>query len=348
MVRHRGFACAVGAVVHVVDPKQAARFGESFVSSGAKDDARDARVLVELGRSPVHVPAAWTPPSEARERLNGVLAEHESLVEKRVIETQQLRAKLAQTMPLVEDAIDEMDAKWARALLRAMPTSRDAKRISKAELATLMKGARKATIERMWTAIEDTHPLGMSTNEADFVRRFVARTLDRLAQLDEQIVAVMAEIETALDAFAEADAILDIPGFGVKLTACVLLFGDFEGDRDLTALRMGVSPVFVGSGRRADGTPKGVVQMRKTASPTARRAAYLLGRTAVMSLPWAKAQFAASRARGKNAATAYRHVVRSLLRVVGAVVRTGQPYDDQRYVATLKARGVPWAQAMPS
>jgi hypothetical protein len=50
-----------------------------------------------------------------------------------------------------------------------------------------------------------------------------------------------------------------------------------------------------------------------------------------------------ARARGQTAATAYRRIARSLLRILTAVVRTGEPYDDARYVASLKAKGVPWA-----
>jgi len=49
---------AAGASVHVVDPKQARRFGESLCSSQAKDAARDARTLAELGRSHAHRPCS--------------------------------------------------------------------------------------------------------------------------------------------------------------------------------------------------------------------------------------------------------------------------------------------------
>ena len=64
----------------------------------------------------------WTPPSEEATQLSRALARHEALTAKKVRETQQLRATLASMMPLVDQAIDEMDAKWARALVRAMPT----------------------------------------------------------------------------------------------------------------------------------------------------------------------------------------------------------------------------------
>ncbi len=33
-----------------------------------------------------------------------------------------------------------------------------------------------------------------------------------------------------------------------------------------------------------------------------------------------------------------------MLRILTAMVRTGEDYDDARYVAALKAKGVPWME----
>jgi hypothetical protein len=48
-------------------------------------------------------------------------------------------------------------------------------------------------------------------------------------------------------------------------------------------------------------------------------------------------------ARGQSAATAYRRIARCLLRILSAMVRTGEPYDNDRYVASLRHHGVAWA-----
>jgi hypothetical protein len=80
--------------------------------------------------------------------------------------------------------------------------------------------------------------------------------------------------------------------------------------------------------------------MRKSAPIRARQATYLLGRLAVKHHPWAASQYEAARRRGKNGATAYRHVTRSLLRILHAMVRDGTAYDEAKYEASLRARGV--------
>jgi hypothetical protein len=80
--------------------------------------------------------------------------------------------------------------------------------------------------------------------------------------------------------------------------------------------------------------------MRKATAPRARQSTYLLGRLAVMHHDWAKRQYSAARHRGKKAATAYRQVARSFLRILYAMVRDGTAYDAEHYERALKARGV--------
>ncbi|MEN0063785.1 MAG: hypothetical protein AAGA48_16660 [Myxococcota bacterium] len=106
---------------------------------------------------------------------------------------------------------------------------------------------------------------------------------------------------------------------------------------------MGASPVFVGSGTNRNGAAKGHARMRRSAHARARRTTYLLGHLAAQNLRWASAMYADGRRRGQSAATAYRRIARSLLRILNALVRDQQPHDDDRYVTALKAKGVPWA-----
>lgn len=335
---------AAGAVVHIVDPKQAARFAESLSSSGAKDDPRDACALVAFGRG--RKLGAWTPPNEAQRRLERALAQQEALTNKRSRETQQLREDLKVTQPELEDAIDELDAKWARALLKRVPTARHAQTLKREALERIMSGARRATIDRVWTALQQPCIRTLTAFEAEDEACTVRESLARLAQFDANLERVTTLIDHVLEAFEAAATIDAIPGIGTKLTAAVVAYGAVDGDRDASAVRMGAAPVFRGSGRTRDGQSKGVTVMRRSCSSAARRAVYMLGRAAVANLPWARAQFAASKARGKRAGTAYRQVVRSLLRLINSLVHNRCAYDDARYVAGLKQRGVAWAAAL--
>jgi len=91
-----------GAHVHVVDAKQAKAFAASLCSSGAKDDARDASALAQLGRERCDRLAVWSPPSDMSIELRELAWLHEKRSETCRSEVQRLRSKLRETFPQLE------------------------------------------------------------------------------------------------------------------------------------------------------------------------------------------------------------------------------------------------------
>lgn len=331
---------AAGATVHAVDPKQAHRFAESLTSSDAKDDRRDADTMVDLGRSPRHRPAPWTP-DDTVERLTRHSTRRERLVEDRTREVQRLREDLCLTMPLVEAVIETFESKWVRRLLALAPTAWHLAQVPQERLLEALQGARAATLRRVLAAVERTEVPWLTAAAAEDEAAGVHQALERLKVLDGHILAADEAIDAILAAIPMARTLQGIEGIGPQLTVALLVFGLLgTGDRDAAGVRMGAAPVFRGSGKRRDGTPKGAAWMRRTVPPRARQATYLLGRLAVMHHAWAQRQFTAARQRGKKAATAYRQVARSFLRILQAMVRDGTEYDADRYESALAARGV--------
>ena len=133
------------------------------------------------------------------------------------------------------------------------------------------------------------------------------------------------------------------------MSATLIQFAFRDGvpaDRDEASIRLGASPVFVGSGKHRDGRSKGHARMRRAAPSRGRRATYLIGRLVTPRHAWAKAMYEDGRKRGQKAATVYRRITRSVLRILTAMLRSGKPYDEAQYVASLKANGVAWAKAL--
>lgn len=171
------------------------------------------------------------------------------------------------------------------------------------------------------------------------------RLLDQLALVERQLHNAEERLDALTRKMPVREVLEGVDGIGLRQAASLIRFA-FNGplpDRDTAGVLLGASPVFVGSARNQKGQAKGHARLRRSAPAGARRTTYLLGRLASMHLRWGAAMYADGRARGQKPATAYRRIARSLLRILTACVRNGTPYDEDRYIAILKTKGVPCA-----
>jgi hypothetical protein len=174
-----------------------------------------------------------------------------------------------------------------------------------------------------------------------------------MQSLARSLRTALARVKVAQRALADAlkkegisALITGIKGIGVSLAAAITigLHGNDGRRREQLALRLGASPVTTRSGKTGDARPG--VHMRRAAAPTMRRASYLMGWQLTGNHRWAKAQYAACRARGISAAGAYRRITRSFSRILPALIKNNTPFDEERYILALKRRGVAWAMPL--
>jgi len=171
------------------------------------------------------------------------------------------------------------------------------------------------------------------------------KAIEQLDVVCRQLAQVEGQLEERLAEDEQAVVLRSMSGVGLQLSANLLALC-FEGvdltQRDAASVRLGSSPVTRHSGQQRH---RGV-QRRRSVGARAQQVSYLLGLQAVRHLPWAQAMYAAGRKRGQSAGTAFRRVSRSLLRILTAMLRDGQVYDEARYVRALQAKGVHWAQEL--
>jgi hypothetical protein len=342
---------AAEALVHVVDPKQARRFAESQGSSGAKDDARDAASLTDMCRSAAHRKGVFAHDSAALQRLDhlGQMHERDSRDVGRIV--QRLRDALRKSMPLVERALPkELGTKWVATFLRKVPTPWHARNLTRQKLDRLTPGARTETRDRLWAALEQTQAPWLEASVAQSHASQVQFELSHLTLLNKHLADVERQMDEVTSGMANRQVAESMGGIALLLAATLIQYAFRDGvpaDRDEASIRMGASPVFIGSGKRKkDNKPKGKAQMRRAAPARARRATYLIGRLASRNLDWARAMYADAMERGQKPATAYRRIARCVLRIQTAMMRTQEPYDNARYVAALKAKGNVWANGL--
>lgn len=337
-----------GAVVHVVDARQAKRFAESLSSSGAKDDARDAAVLAQLCQERSSRLDVWSTEDPELAQLRALSIDHELATTQSTQARQRLRSLLSETFPTLNRVLGDVQKLWVERLLRLVPTRAHAARVHRPEFDLAMKGTRPATREQVWTCLQNAGMLQIDVQRGDVLARRVERMLDQIKYHRERLKELERQLDEASTDFESRDRVESVPGLGMKLATRLILmvFHKMPTHRDEAGITMGACPVFDGSGTLPDGRPKGTVKMRRAGDSRARATTYLIGRLAVQRLPWAQARYAHDRAKNKSAATSYRSIARSLLRILSALVISGEDYDDARYVERLKVQGVPWAMKL--
>lgn len=333
---------ARGVRVFEHDAKQAKRFAESLCSSGAKNDARDADNLLRMLGSAEHRREPWRPAPEQSDVAAVLLDDHDDVERKIQRVVNQLRSALLQVHPALERALGNLRSRSAWSILEAAPTWQHGALLDQAERDELMAKCRfhaktrqvvRAALAEPWLEL----PALLLEAHAGRVRRLVAE-LQELEEKAEQLDRALEQLQARAPTAQAAGA---TPGVGVVLALSLLaLRADelAEQGREALAVRCGVAPVGVQSGKSS-----GIARMRKSAPVRGRRTAYLLAMQAIRRMAWAKAQYRHLRDRGKEHGTAARIVARSLLRLMSALLRSGEVYDEARYLESLRARGVEWA-----
>ena len=343
-----------GITTYVVDAQQANHFRESLRSSGAKTDPVDAADLWHMAQSPAHLHVPYEEVDEDGQALRALLRALDTAIGERTRASNRVRSLLQEQMPDLEQVLSKLSTGYVRALLRWVPTAWHASRVSREDFDAFVKGKRVGRKQResLFAALSVCGGYPWSKNEQ--AAKAQARRLRCLLESLELHLGHEKELESELESLCASQpgavAARKIPGIGARLSAsfAVLFTASMQRQaeqsrhgRDFISLVAGTSPVTVHSG---EGHRK--VIRRRARDKRLNHALYLASLQALRHLGWARAKFDYGRRRDRRAGALLRELGRSLLRLVQALVRDGSSYDDARYVACLKARGVPWAQSL--
>ncbi len=333
-----------GAVVHVFDGKKARRFSESLCSSGARDDKRSAEDICLMVQSPGHqADANEDLPAELRSMTRLVQAQDEASQDVQRCEAR-LGSHLHQIHPALMEVVGSLQAQWLLKVLEAAPTPAAWAELDAEQRAALLVGSRrdkrdeiKQALDDDWGAVEDEEQDGVCYH----VRQMVRALQDALRRKK----AAQKALHEAVEKNSSAEAAGALHGVGDFLSAnLAIALGDpnaTQQHRDRVAVQLGAAPVTARSGTLGDAHPH--VHMRRSASKILRKAGFLLGFQLVGRYRWAKAQFAFHMSRGQGTARAFRSVVRSFSRILHALIRDEAVFDEDRYIAALKAKRISWA-----
>jgi transposase len=328
-----GALIAAGYQVHAINPLAASRYRERHVTSRAKSDRGDARVLADLVRTDRHHHRPVAGDSPQAEAIKVLARAHQALVWTRQRQTNQLRSALREFYPGALGAFGaELASPDALAVLAAAPTPTQGRQLTRTDLAELLRQAgRQRNLARRADGLQQAlaaPQLAAPELVTAAYSQVVTASVGILTELNQQLSTLENELSRAFEAHPDAEILRSLPGLGVVLGARVLAeFGD-DPTRYLhpksRKAYAGTAPI-----TRASGTRQ-VVLARVARNKRLSDACYLWAFTALGRSPGARAYYDQLRAKGATHHQALRALGNRLVGLLHGCLRHHTYYDEQQ------------------
>lgn len=322
----------VGYQVFAINPLAASRYRERHVTSGAKSDPGDAKVLADLVRTDRqnHRPIAGD--SDLSEAMKVLARAHQELIWNQQQLVNQLRSGLREFYPAVLEAFgSDLASRDALAVLEAAPTPAQGRTLSQAKLVSLLRQAgRQRNLEEKAAEIQSklrAPQLSAPPLLAAAHGKSTAATVGILRELNRQIATLEQELGQSFEGHPDAEIYRSQPGLGIVLGARVL--SEFGDDRTRFAHPKsrknyaGTAPITKTSGTRK------VVLARVTRNRRLAAACHWWAFCAVTHSAGARRYYHELRHRGKTHHQALRAVANRLVGILHGCLDHRQIYREE-------------------
>ena len=326
-------------VLYPVNPKQLARYRESF-PGGGKDDPTDARYLARMLRERITTLVAWQPDDEDTRMLAQLSRQRRKLVEGQVKLRLQLVSLLKAYFPVALELFGTI--RQQPLLLSVLSRWADPRQFRRADRRLIRRVLREHCVrneQRQDEIIDrirsfqllcrDEAILTPSAMAVKLLVKQIQQSYKVIREFDAKIAEVMGR-------HPDAHLFTTLRGAGPALAPRLLCaFGsqrDRWADADSLAAFCGIAPVTRKSGRQC------VVHRRFACPKFLRQTFHEFTDKARMYCPWTKARYQMLRDRGMKHHAAIRKLARSWIRILFRVWQTRTPFDCDRYIAQLQQR----------
>lgn len=330
--------------LYPIQPRVAAQLRAAFYPSGAKDDPVDADLLLDmliLHRKHIR---PLRPDNEQMRLLQHQVQVRRKLVDEKTCQVQRLTAKLKLYFPQVLDWFEEMDSPLVEALLHRWPTLPDLQRARPETIRSFCRRHNCRNAELIEERIRKIRQAVPATRDAAVIRPAVTMTrtaVDQIATLRAGISELEQQIATTTSGLPDFGIFDSFPGAGPALAPRLLAaFGSYR-DRYTSAADVqklsGIAPVRKHSGKTQS------VHFRRACPKFLRQTFHEWAGHSIAFCDWARAFYQQQRQHGHDHHAAVRALAFKWIRIAFRCWQEGVPYDDARYVASLRRRGSPLA-----
>lgn len=318
------YVLARGYRLWSVNNHKLARFKEIFPGA-AKNDAIDARKMVELFRLKEHLPLAKDVLQEVvqapveHEKLKYLTRRRRILVYEKTRVLNRIQSDLNSVAPGLLKITKDVANKWFLQFLTARADFRQLLKLRPASLAKI-PGVGKLYTQQIqsWQAEADLSP------EAEWVGEMIIRDAKRILEIQREISELMKQMEPLTEKSFLAKRLRSIPGFGdvtvAELAGEIGAIERFSNESSL-ALYLGMAPLDRSSGKYVSAKASKHVNTRaKTSLMTALSKHILL-------TPEAKKYYQKKRLEGKKHNQAIRSFGRYMVRIIWKMLKEDRDYQ---------------------
>jgi transposase len=326
-------------LLYPVNPKQLARYRESY-PGGGKNDPTDAKYLARMLRERITTLTAWQPDDDDTRLLANLSQQRRKMVDCQTKHRQQLTALLKSYFPLVLELFGEDHQ--LPLLLSVLSRWTDPRKLRRADrrlirrvLSDHSEGSEQqqneiiARIRSAQLLCDDEALITPSAMAAKLLVSQIQQSQKAIGDFDAKIAEVMKR-------HPDAHLFTNLRGAGKALAPRLLCaFGsqrDRWEDADSLASFSGIAPVTEKSGNQCR------VHRRFACPKYLRQTFHEFADSARMHCPWSKARYRMLRDRGMKHHAALRKIARSWIRILFRVWQTRVPFDCDRYLAQLQRR----------
>jgi len=327
-------------MIYPVNPKQLARYRESYPGGNGKTDPTDARYLARMLRERFATLKAWTPDDPKTRLLSQLCQQRRNVVDNQTKLRQQLLSHVKTYFPLVLALFGKPSQ--LPLLLSMLSKWSDPRELRRADRRLIRHVLKKHSVrnETRQNEIIDQIRSAALLSQDDALITPLAITVKLLAcqiqQYQKSIDVFDQKIDEVMKTHPDAKLFSNLRGAGKALAPRLLCAFGSQRDRwrnaDEIASFSGIAPITRKSGKRCQ------VSRRYACPKYIRQTFHEFANSARKWCAWSKARYQMLRERGMKHHAALRKLARSWIRILYRVWQTRIPFDSERYQETLKRR----------
>lgn len=322
--------------LYLVDPKQAARYRESFTSSGAKADPTDAWYLAKMLEERKGQLRAFRPNDKNTRKIQQLCHLRRRLVDNRTKVVQQLTCQLRMYFPLVFDLIPAgLKSSMIRDLIRRWPDPRKLKKAHPDTLRKFFASHRISNEKKVSMLIAKIRTTKVLLDSALIEpSAIVAKTMVQQIQvINKGIQQLEADLESAMTAHPDAHLFQNLPGAGAAMAPRLLVAFGSDRQRYANAQQVacysGIAPITKQSGKTK------WVHHRYVCPKFLKQTFQEFAQHAKTWCPWSKAFYQLQIRKGMGHQAAVRKLAYKWIRILYRIWKDKVPYDQSKYIQSL-------------